>query len=311
MPRDGVDPAPAREVFAVPQQEKVAGILGGMGPEATVDLMRRIIRNTPADDDVDHVRCLVDNNPKVPSRIRALLEGGGEDPGPVLADMARRLESWGADFLCIACNTAHVYFDRVRDAVRIPVLNMTELAADAACGAVPGVRKAGIMASPAVRITRLYTDLLEARGVEPVYPDPDVEADLLALIREVKRGSTGNAAEARLRSVVAHLRDKKADVVIAACTELGIVLERFNFETVEPLCADFQKNPHRETVARRTCFTVVSAAGGSSGLTDEAGRDKQPFQSENALEGGGRGAGIIDACEILAKAVVKTAKARP
>ena len=88
-------------------KELVAGILGGMGPEATVDLMHRIIAHTDARDDIDHVRCIVDNNPKVPSRIKALLEGGGESPAPCMADMGRRLEAWGADFLCIACNTAH------------------------------------------------------------------------------------------------------------------------------------------------------------------------------------------------------------
>ena len=97
-----------------------------MGPEATVDLMQRIIRLTPALDDADHIRCIVDNNPKVPSRIKAIIEGNGEDPGPCMADMGRRLESWGADFLVIACNTAHYYYDAVQEAVNIPVINLIE-----------------------------------------------------------------------------------------------------------------------------------------------------------------------------------------
>src|SRR5210317_1086324 len=110
-------------------QEKTVGILGGMGPEATVDLMRRIIRLTPALDDADHIRCIVDNNPKVPSRIKAIIEGDGEDPGPCMADMGRRLESWGADFLVIACNTAHFYYGAVQQAVNIPVVNLIDLVA--------------------------------------------------------------------------------------------------------------------------------------------------------------------------------------
>ena len=97
-----------------------------MGPEATVDLMQRIIRLTPALDDADHIRCIVDNNPKVPSRIKAIIEGDGEDPGPCMADMGRRLESWGADFLVIACNTAHYYYGAVQKAVNIPVINLIE-----------------------------------------------------------------------------------------------------------------------------------------------------------------------------------------
>ena len=108
-------------------KDKTVGIIGGMGPEATVDLMQRIIRLTPARDDIDHIRCIVDNNPKVPSRIKAIIEKTGEDPGPCMADMGRRLENAGADFLVIACNTAHYYYDAVQKAVSIPVINLIEL----------------------------------------------------------------------------------------------------------------------------------------------------------------------------------------
>ena len=67
--------------------EKTVVILGGMGLNATVDILKRIIRLTPAKDDVDHIHCLVDNDPKVPSRIKALIEGNRENPGPYLAEM--------------------------------------------------------------------------------------------------------------------------------------------------------------------------------------------------------------------------------
>jgi len=73
------------------------GVLGGMGPMATIDLLQRIIRLTPALDDVDHIRTLVDNNPKVPSRINHLINRQGENPAPVLVSMAESLESMGAD----------------------------------------------------------------------------------------------------------------------------------------------------------------------------------------------------------------------
>src|SRR5690625_6011140 len=86
--------------------EPIVGIIGGMGPEATIELMQRIVSKTPAADDQDHIHMIVDNNPKVPSRIQALLEGTGDNPAPVLMAMARRLEQAGADFLVIPCNTA-------------------------------------------------------------------------------------------------------------------------------------------------------------------------------------------------------------
>lgn len=88
---------------------KRIGILGGMGPEATVELISRLIATTPAQDDADHIPLMVDMNPQVPSRISRIIEGRGADPGPVLAGMAQRLQSAGAEALAMPCNTAHFY----------------------------------------------------------------------------------------------------------------------------------------------------------------------------------------------------------
>ena len=208
-------------------KEKIAGVLGGMGPEATADLISRIVRNTPASDDNDHIRCIIDNNAKVPSRIKAILEGG-PDPGPVLAAMAKGLEAWGADFLAMPCNTAHHYFTCITDAVRIPVLNMIDLAVQAALDAVPEARRVGILCTPATHKTGLYTRPLEARGLEAVYPDPDVETKLLGVIMTVKGGNTGNEPRQGLAEVVRHVRDKGVPVCITACTELGVILEKYD-----------------------------------------------------------------------------------
>ena len=124
-------------------KEKIVGIIGGLGPEATVDLMRRVIQATPAGDDQDHIRMIVDCNPKVPSRMKAILEGTGENPAPDLVTMAKDLAAWGADFLVIACNTAHLYFDRIQEAVPIPVLNMIDFTVDHLVTKNPAIRKAG------------------------------------------------------------------------------------------------------------------------------------------------------------------------
>jgi len=214
----------------MPEKEKVVGILGGMGPEATVDLMRRIIRNTPAQDDIDHVRCIIDNNPKVPSRIKALIEGTGENPGPVMAEMAKNLRGAGADFLCIACNTAHNYYDYVYGAVDIPVLNMIELAADAALRASPSAARIGILASPAVRTTGLYENVLALSSSKAAYLDPEAENALLDIIKRVKKGDLSPQIREMLANVVNSLRDKGVKTAIAACTELGVIMEGESYE---------------------------------------------------------------------------------
>lgn len=208
---------------------KTVGILGGMGPEATVDLMRRIIAHTSAEDDIDHVHCLVDQNPQVPSRIKVLLEGGNVSPGPCMSGMAKGLERGGADFLCIACNTAHNWYGEIADAVSVPVLNMIEIAARDAAGSLKiqskpaSLHRAGILASPAVRLTGLYEAPCHANGLEAIYADPDFEGELLGVIRAIKSGDTGENIRKRLAAVVRHMEEKGADVLIVACTELGVV----------------------------------------------------------------------------------------
>jgi len=203
------------------KKEKIVGILGGMGPEATVDLMQRIIRLTPALDDMDHIRCIVDNNPKVPSRIKAIIEGDGEDPGPCMADMGRRLESWGAHFLVIACNTAHYYYDAIQDAVKIPVINLIDLVSNHVKDNFPEHDKVGILASPAVAMTGLYAKRFKKLKIEDVWPDPDYQKSLFNIIKEVKKGNMDSNVRNDYTKVCENLLHKGAKIAIIACTELS------------------------------------------------------------------------------------------
>lgn len=202
-------------------RQPVVGLLGGMGPEATVELMQRVIRATPARDDADHIRMLVDCNPKVPSRIAALIERTGEDPGPVIADMARGLEKGGADFLVIACNTAHHYLPVVRAAVAIPVVDMIE--ATIARIRTPGrrVAKVGVLASPAVRLTGLLDAPFGAAGIALLYPEGGDDAAVLDIIRAVKAGDLGSAPRRAYAEAAARLARAGADALLIACTELS------------------------------------------------------------------------------------------
>ena len=213
--------------------EKIVGILGGMGPEATVDLMQRIMRLTPALDDIDHIRCIVDNNPKVPSRIKAFIEGDGEDPGPCMADMGRRLETFGADFLVIACNTAHYYYDAVQKAVNIPVINMIDLVSHHVKTNFPQQDKIGILASPAVAMTGLYTKKLKKLGIKDIWPDSDYQDSLFKVIKDVKKGNTGTSVRDAYEKVCDNLQHKGVKTAIIACTELSALDSSLPINTVD------------------------------------------------------------------------------
>lgn len=213
--------------------EKIAGIFGGMGPQATVDLMQRIIELTPASDDCDHIRCIVDNHPKVPSRIKAIIEKTGEDPAPVMADMGKRLETFGADFLAIACNTAHYYYDAVKNAVEIPVIHVIDEVTDHIRTRYPDEKQIGILASPAVAMTRLYTRSFERYGLVDVWPDPGHQEVLLEVIKAVKRGKTDSEVRAAYRKVAASFDNQEVRVAVVACTELSALDEELPLTRVD------------------------------------------------------------------------------
>lgn len=203
--------------------DKTIGVIGGMGPEATADFLRRIIVATPARDDADHVRVLVDNNPKIPSRIAALIEGGGEDPLPTLIAMAQGLERQGADFLAIPCNTAHYYLPRIAGAVSIPVLDMVALSILRLEKLSPKPRRIGMLASPAVQKIGLYESRLRDAGFAALFPPPDGEAKMLGIIRAVKSATLSEKHRRDYVEIAQALEREGATALLIACTELSVI----------------------------------------------------------------------------------------
>lgn len=197
------------------------GILGGMGPEATVLLMQKLLAMVQAQDDADHIPLLVDQNPQVPSRIGYLLEGSCADPAPVLMAMARGLQAAGAEALAMPCNTAHHFAPQIRAATALPLLDMVEAAMDHALAlAGPGGR-IGILASPAVRRTGLFSAPLAARGLFALHPAD--ETCILNMIRLIKSKGPVPQAQAALTEAAKELVARQADVLMIACTEFSLM----------------------------------------------------------------------------------------
>jgi aspartate racemase len=210
--------------------DKIVGVIGGMGPEATVDLMRRVIRTTPVQDDIDHIRMIVDNNPKVPSRIKSVIEGIGENPAPILVQMGSKLEAYGADFLVIPCNTAHYYLNEIRSAVSIPVIDMIELTVDAVLRENPALKTLGLLASQAVLQTGLYEKRFGERDVDLVYPQDELQGKLMNAIRAIKTGCYGAREKRILRSAADNMIQRGAEILIIACTELSLIADALDPE---------------------------------------------------------------------------------
>jgi aspartate racemase len=200
-------------------RHRVVGIIGGMGPEATVELMRRVTARTRAEDDADHVHLLVESNPKIPSRIAHLLEGTGDDPLPEILRVARNLQGAGAQALAMPCNTAHYYAEQIQAAVSIPLLHMVKLTV-ARIAAASSAARVGLLASSAVLRVGVYAREFAEQGLEGVLPRRQDE--LMALIRGVKRGESGAPAARRLAEIGAELAEQ-CEIALIACSELSLI----------------------------------------------------------------------------------------
>lgn len=201
-----------------------AGILGGMGPAATLDLMGRVLRLTPPGREQDGVRLIVDSNPTVPDRNDALLRGG-PSPAPALVAMARGLQAAGADFLVMACNTAHAFQFEIERAVGVPFVSIIEEAgAEAArLAPAPGAR-VGLLAGEGCLEASLYQTELARRGLTPVVPEGALRAEFMELLYAIKAGDVGTESRRRMARIAAALEAEGAELLIAACTEVPLVV---------------------------------------------------------------------------------------
>ncbi|MDR7124327.1 aspartate racemase [Pseudorhodobacter sp. 4114] len=177
--------------------------------------MQRLLRAVPARNDADHIPLIVHQNPAVPSRIARLIEGQGEDPGPVLAAMARDLQAAGAKALAMPCNTAHGFVPQIIAASSLPFLDMRT----ATVATLPPGR-VGMLASPAVRLTGVFDEAMKSAGTEPVWPQDD--APVLALIQRVKAGGSGPDAMTQMAQLADQMA-RQSDHLLVACTELSLL----------------------------------------------------------------------------------------
>ena len=204
------------------------GILGGMGPEATMLLQQRLIARMSGGDDADHILLIIDMNPQVPSRIAHLIEKTGEDPGPVLAEMGRRLEQAGAEVLAMPCNTAHHYAEQIREATELPLLNMVDLSAETAFNRVGEGGCVGILASPAVQATGLFDKVFSRMGISTRWPE---DSDLmLSAIRLIKANGPCKEAKEILLQASRELRSQGAQLQLVACSEYLMIADSTGLE---------------------------------------------------------------------------------
>ena len=202
---------------------KILGIIGGMGPAASIDLYKKIVEQTPAEKDQDHIHVIIDSYPQIEDRTSYILHGG-KSPAPKLIESAKRLEAAGADALIMPCNTAHYFAKDIEKAVYIPLIHIVKCSAEAIKKKYPYVRKIGLIATTGTIKAGVYGDILKNYDLETITLNEELENNIMDCIyKGVKAGKTEEYSKL-FQKCVDDIASLGAELLIAGCTEIPLLM---------------------------------------------------------------------------------------
>jgi aspartate racemase len=219
--------------------KKTIGILGGMGPEATAYFFNLIIKSTDAAKDQEHIPILIWNNPKIPPRTEAILYGG-PSPLPLLVEGVKILEKGGAGLIVMPCITAHYFARQIARRAKVPFVSLLDESLRYAKKRIPGMKKAGLVASSGTVKSRLFHKTFEKNGIEIITPEPSEQRKVTEAIfgnSGIKAGFTTGRPRTTVVRIARRLIERGAEAVIAGCTEVPLVLKENDISVplIEPM----------------------------------------------------------------------------
>ncbi|MEG0857503.1 MAG: amino acid racemase [Terrisporobacter sp.] len=203
---------------------KVVGIIGGMGPLATVDLFGKIVNLTNAKCDNNHIHILIDNNTSIPDRTSYIL-GNGENPIDELVKSAKRLKDMGADFLVMPCNTAHYFYDDIVKSVSTPFISMIEETANYIKN--QKIKKVGLLSTTGTINAKVYDNIFNSYNIEVIKPSDENQNIIMDLIYGIKKGTKEFDID-KIKKVLDDLGSKNVECIILGCTELPVAFNILN-----------------------------------------------------------------------------------
>ena len=208
------------------EKELVVGVLGGMGPEATFDCFGKLIKNTPAGCDQEHLQIIIVDNPKVPDRTSAILEGGAS-PVPVLLRGMETLKRAGADFVIIPCVTVHYFLKELLEQCDTPVLSILDAVANHISLVHPGVKTVGLLGTNGTVQSQIFQKRLADGGIDTLVCSDPVQQQVMQAIGDLKNENSGRSRADitdTMANAAAHLIKRGAQGIIAGCTEIPLAL---------------------------------------------------------------------------------------
>ncbi len=199
---------------------KTLGILGGLGPAASVLFYKLITEHTAASCDADHLNIILMSAANTPDRSRFIMGKSDTSPLPFMIEDVQKLISVGAEIIAIPCNTAHYFFEEIQKSSPVPVLNIVE--ETVALAKKAGAASIGILATTGTVLAGAYQLAAEKAGISCILPEKEDQEALMHLIYdEIKTAGTPNYD--KFYAIADRLLKRGADMLILGCTELSLI----------------------------------------------------------------------------------------
>ena len=196
------------------------GVLGGLGPMASVYFYEIVVNMTDANTDQEHVDMIITNRATTPDRTAFIVGSSDEDPSNILIDDAKKLEKYGVDFIVMTCNTAHYFYEKIARSVKLPLVNIVEETIKYA--KATNHKKLGILATTGNIKTSLYQNMCKKYDMEYLTLDENRQSQVMEIIYDdIKSGKPADME--KFNSIVNYLKENDCDGVILGCTELSIL----------------------------------------------------------------------------------------
>lgn len=227
-------------------EEKTLGVLGGVGPLATIYFADLVVKMTDAKSDQEHIAMVILNHGSIPDRTNYILDNTKPNPLPVMIADAKKLQAADCDYIVIPCNTAHYFYDEIQKNVNVPIVNIIEETVKYAIKIVPDLKTLGVLATEGTIKSEAYRKVTDKYGVECKTPDAEDQQSLMNIIYgEVKAGKDVDIFE--FMRIVGNMRKQGCEAIVLGCTELSIINKDFELTKKDSKIIDSM-----EVLARRS-----------------------------------------------------------
>lgn len=205
------------------------GIVGGIGPESTIDYYKKIQSLYRAKITDGSYPEIVINSIDMNRMIGIMVRSDWDELCSVLSKAIQQLQGAGADIALIASNTPHVVFDRIKSSSPLPLISIVEVTSDNVFK--KGCRRAGLLGTGFTMKQHFYQDVLKRYGIETVVPYESEQAYIHEkLFSEIELGVIKESTKKGLIEIVeSMIAGAHIDSLILGCTELPMIISQNDF----------------------------------------------------------------------------------